>query len=1002
MTYINRSKIDQIKKNADLRKRISSLDLDRCQSEIHKDVLQQVIFSYQASFNPEFFCRLKPDFSFSFVNEAFTSFYEQAPEELIGQSLFSIIPKQYHDQIKTMLSSLNTENTVFTCEYMFNSRDDKIRWRQWTTRSIFDETGNPIEYQFIGRDITEQKEAEEQLLWRLAIEEAIAQVSKLLIGPQDPNIDHVLKIMGQVLAVNRAYIFELRDHGRKMINTFEWCDANTEAQIDYLQDLDVAHFAWGLSELSNDGIIVIPDISALPPEAHWERTTLEPQDIQAMLMVPINSTKGELLGYMGLDDTEKCRTWESEDVQCLRIVGEMLGAFWERKQAERALMVSEEKFRTLADTAPAIIFVWSQQDACPLVYLNSAFQSITGFNYKDSLNISCWDFVHPDFRAMVKERGIARVQGEDVPDRYEVKFIKYGGIGWGDLSASPILWEGKPAVMGIIYDISERKKMEEALWKAQDKLEIRVKERTAELVILNEKLQQEISERKQAEQELKRSENNFRKLAENSPALIYVFNKDRLLYMNSTALSVAGCNTEEIAHINPWDFIHPDSREQVRQAIIWRRQGTTILPYETKLITRNGQELLGYLSDDLIDYEGQEAILGIIVDITERKKMEEELMQASKLESLGILAGGIAHDFNNILTIISGNISLAKMIMDPSQEIHELLVEVDQATIQARDLTQQLLTFSKGGAPIKEAASIQELLKESASFVLRGSNVNCKFTIPDDLWTVVIDKGQFNQVINNLIINADQAMPEGGTIKLSAENISLTCENLLSGQVQNFIKLTIADQGIGIAEDQLSKIFDPYFTTKQKGHGLGLPTCYSIIKKHGGEIKINSELGLGTTVDIILPACPELSVGKKDRGKIPVSGQGNILIMDDEVLVRATLGKMLTHLGYHAIFAADGFEAIELYQENKASGQPCEAVIMDLTIAGGMGGKEAVKRLLELDSQAKVIVSSGYSNDPVMADFKKYGFSGVIPKPYEIESLNEVLFKVRVGNLNVV
>lgn len=1003
VNFINRSKLELIKANVDLCKKILELDLDQIHNEIHSGVLQQARISYHVDFNPEFFFRTKPDLTFSYVNEAFTSYYKKKPDEIIGSSLFSIIPEDYQEQTKTILASLHREKAICTCEYMFNDRNGQIRWRQWTFRAVFDQKNILTEYQFIGRDISEQKEAEAQLLYRLAIEEAIAHVSKLLIGPEEPDIDHVLKIMGKVLAVHRAYIFELRDYGQKAVNTFVWSNTTTCQQIDHLQDLDVGPFAWGLSQLSNNGIFVIPDISALPPEAQQERAILDSQEVQAMLVVPINSTKGEILGYIGMVDIEKSRTWQSEDVQCLSIVGEMLGAFWERKQAEKALIDSEEKFRTLADTAPAIIFVWSLTgDDTPMVYLNPAFQSITGFNVKETLNISCWDLVHPDDRAMVRARGLARIQGELVPDHYEVRFLKDGDVGWGDLAVSRISWDGTPSVMGVIYDISERKEMEEELRHAQNELEMRVKERTAELVILNEKLQQEICERKQAELELKHSENNFRTLAENLPALVYVFNKDRFLYMNSTARSISGCFDEDIFSIDPWQFVHPDFRQQLRQAIFLRYQGETVLPYETKLISKNGLEIRGYLSADLIEYEGHEAILGTIVDITEQKKMEEELMQASKLESLGILAGGIAHDFNNILTIISGNISLANMIMEPKDEIYELLVEVDLATKQARDLTQQLLTFSKGGAPIKEAASIQELLKESANFVLRGSNVNCKFAIPDDLWTVVIDKGQFNQVINNLIINADQAMPDGGTIQLSAENIKLNCDDSLFDQTHNFVKISITDQGIGIAEDQIKKIFDPYFTTKPKGHGLGLPTCYSIIKKHDGDIKIYSDLGHGTTVDIFLPARPELVVEKKNPYKIPLAGQGKILIMDDEAQVRETLGKMLNHLGYQAIFAADGFEAIELYQSNQASGQPCDAVIMDLTIAGGMGGKDAVKRLLELDSQAKVIVSSGYSNDPVMADFKKYGFCGVIPKPYAIEKLNEVLLNASIGNISPV
>jgi len=340
-------------------------------------------------------------------------------------------------------------------------------------------------------------------------------------------------------------------------------------------------------------------------------------------------------------------------------------------------------------------------------------------------------------------------------------------------------------------------------------------------------------------------------------------------------------------------------------------------------------------------------------------------------------------------------------MVDDNNDLTEFLTEVENAAFQARDLTQQLLTFSKGGAPIKETASIQELLRESANFVLRGSNVNCNYTIADDLWPVNIDKGQINQVINNLIINADQAMPEGGAIQLSADNIHSGTNHLPSLNASHYIKISIKDTGIGIDSQHLSKVFDPYFTTKQKGHGLGLATCYSIIKKHDGDITISSKPGNGTTVNIYLPAFPGVSVAENNLPGAPLCGQGKILIMDDEAIVRETLGKMLNCLGYTTGFANDGLNAIHLYQTAQQASDPYDAVLMDLTIAGGIGGKEAVKKLLEIDSEAKVIVSSGYSNDPVMAEYKKYGFCGVLPKPYEIKSVNQIMYDLLVKKLEV-
>jgi len=388
-------------------------------------------------------------------------------------------------------------------------------------------------------------------------------------------------------------------------------------------------------------------------------------------------------------------------------------------------------------------------------------------------------------------------------------------------------------------------------------------------------------------------------------------------------------------------------------------------------------------------------VVGVAVyahDISERKQLEEERQQVEKLESIGTLAGGIAHNFNNLLTGILGNITLAQRYVEPGSQAADRLLEAEKASLRAKDLTQQLLTFSTGGAPVKKTASIAELLQESATFALRGSKVRCEFSLPDDLWPVEVDEGQMSQVITNLILNADQAMPGGGTINIRAENTVIKGKRDLPLPKGNYIKITVKDQGIGIPKKHLAKIFDPYFTTKQKGSGLGLATTYSIIKNHEGYITVESEVGVGTTFHIQLPASKKPApVKAKAKKEAPVGGKGRILVMDDEEMIRKMLSKMLPLDGYEVELAKDGAEAVELYRKARESGQPFDAVIMDLTIPGGMGGKEAIKKLLEIDPDVKAIVSSGYATDPIMADFKKYGFSAVVTKPYSFEELEKTL-----------
>lgn len=423
------------------------------------------------------------------------------------------------------------------------------------------------------------------------------------------------------------------------------------------------------------------------------------------------------------------------------------------------------------------------------------------------------------------------------------------------------------------------------------------------------------------------------------------------------------------------------------------------LANHTALVAKNGKErAIADSGAPIRDRNGR--IIGVVLvfrDVTEQQKMEEDLQKSHKLESIGILAGGIAHDFNNILTAILGNISLAKMYSKPGDRISIVLTEAENAFWRARDLTQQLLTFSKGGAPIKKTASVAELLRDTCSFVLSGSNIRCRFEIAPELWPAEFDAGQISQVVNNLLINAQQAMPQGGVITIRAENFTVNKKSALPLAKGRYVKIAIEDQGIGIPEEHLHRVFDPYFTTKQTGSGLGLATSYSIMKRHDGYIDVQSQVGKGTVFTLYLPASRAAIEPASFHAETEPGGHGRILFMDDEETVRRVGGEILVRLGYEVEYATEGTEMLERYAAAQDEGRPFDAVIMDLTIPGGMGGKEAVGKLLELDPNAVAVVSSGYFNDPVMADYARYGFRGVIAKPYKVKELNETLRKA-LGN----
>ncbi len=516
--------------------------------------------------------------------------------------------------------------------------------------------------------------------------------------------------------------------------------------------------------------------------------------------------------------------------------------------------------------------------------------------------------------------------------------------------------------------------------------------------IINEKLETEIA--------LKESEEKLRKITDSMlDAIITIDSSGLITFWNRAAEEMFGYAKEEVLGKNMHDLIAPKKfhdeifkgmdgfKETGKGNIIGK---TLTLP----ALKKDGTEFMADQSFSAEKIKGLWYATAIVRDITERLQMEEEIFKAQKLESVGVLAGGIAHDFNNILTAILGNTNLATILLTSGQtaKTFETLKNIEKATMRASDLTQQLLTFSKGGEPIKATMSIVDLIKNSSSFALRGSNVKSDIFVSDDLWLVEVDQGQINQVINNLVINAVHAMPDGGVVKITAENLD-GVKDIDTTTLKNdkFVRVSIKDHGVGIEKDIVRKVFDPYFTTKETGSGLGLASSYSIIRKHNGTITVESEAGKGSVFHVYLPvsindvAPPEMEVQDK------ICGSGRVLIMDDEEMIRDMAQLTLSHLGYEIECAEDGAKAIEMYEKAHDNGKSFDVVIMDLTVPGGMGGEETVKKLHETFPEAKAIVSSGYSNNPIMANFKDYGFCGVVCKPFDIKEINEILYKVIEG-----
>jgi len=526
------------------------------------------------------------------------------------------------------------------------------------------------------------------------------------------------------------------------------------------------------------------------------------------------------------------------------------------------------------------------------------------------------------------------------------------------------------------------------LAEANRELERQVSERT-------EQLRADIRKRESVEVALRASEAMYRSLVDTSPDPIVLCAPDARIHMaNRAFLTVFRVGTREAAvggllH----DFVAPDDRKRAADWWSQPEQPGNVKTCELDFERRDGTHFPGELRSTVVGSSTAErkGVLSVIRDLTERRQRDNELLRAAKLESLGTLAGGIAHDFNNALATITGCLFLAATRVRDDPETHGLLLEAIDAAFRSTALTKQLLTFSKGGAPVKKCIHAAGLLRRVLEFCLHGSPVAGKLELGTGLWPIDVDEGQLEQVLHNLVINAKQAMPTGGNIQVRAENVIAADPEEDPGAERRYLRISVRDQGVGIAPEDQKRIFDPYFTTKPAGSGLGLATAYSVVRKHGGFMRCTSSPGQGATFEVHIPASDGIPSATAESPPPPVSGARRILVMDDDPRVCATTQRLLQQAGYKTVGARSGSEAVSAYVRAKTAGEAFAAVIMDLTVAGADGGKEAVRRLLEVDRDARAIVASGYSNDPVLSNYRSYGFVGMLTKPFRFEDLIRVV-----------
>ncbi|KAA3633625.1 MAG: response regulator [Calditrichaeota bacterium] len=793
---------------------------------------------------------------------------------------------------------------------------------------------------------------------------AISHSAEILANTDTPKkaIPKVLEELGKATAVSRVYLYKVISQTNDDLvvrQIYEWITDNSSIPIKSVPSRNVqmaknGYGRWVDAFLKRDAVFGL--VKDFPKS---EIQMLDVQQIQSICVFPLQ-VNGKMYGFIGFDDCESQRIWNQIEIETLKTAANILGSFLQVKQTEVALRISEDIFKNIFLNSTMGLYRTSPDGQ--VLMANPALLEKLGYeNLEELQQIDLND--HETNHCYNRQEFINKISESGIIRGYETTWTKKDGSLIHIRESARIVKDKHDNIMyfeGSIEDITEQKYAEDAL-------------------IENRKLLKEAQkignvgnwEFDIASGEIKWSEQVY-----------HIFNRNK---NDGPPSSI----DEVYAYFSVESRIR--MKENLQEALKDGKKKSSeyqLKPYNDEVKTLYGV-IFPILSEDKVV-----KLRGIIQDITALKKTEEQMIKTQKLESVGLLAGGIAHDFNNLLTGILGNIALAKLELDSNDSAYSILDDAESATVMAKDLTSQLLTFSSGGQPLLKPTDIKDILTSATNMVIKNSNTHPEFNLNSDLAKVKVDPAQIRQVFYNLTLNSEQAMPNGGKLRVSAENIKISDQVDIPIRTGSYVCIKIQDEGVGIPQKNLPKIFDPYYTTKQTGSGLGLATAYSIVKKHHGYLFINSVLGEGTTAELYLPEFKEPieAVASEEPKKIEnKKALGKILVMDDEDFIRSLASRVLSKAGFEVVTVTDGESALLSYKQAYNSTSRFDIVILDLVVPEGLGGKETIDQLRHIDPYVKAIVCSGYSNDPIMSFYTQYGFSAVLSKPYKPEELVDIV-----------